>query len=228
MKYLLFLVGIFLISNVLASDYSITFTQFEDNLVVIESIDGNETSYVLENSLEHTSANYIFLQEVVSKHDFDNFKVVLNLDKNILVDSEQIYPVDGKILSNGEFLTLYWEYSNVSRGEDFAFFVVLRDNSFKIDGILYSFLFTLIFGVIIFLLFFLSRGRKKVEKYLLDEERKIIELLSHSDRHESWQRKIQSELNLSKAKTSRLIRNLEARRLIEKIPFGNTNKIRLK
>ena len=68
----------------------------------------------------------------------------------------------------------------------------------------------------------------ELEKHLLDEERKMLEELRKADRNEMWQKQLQTNLNLSKAKTSRLIRNLETRQLITKIPFGNTNKIILK
>jgi uncharacterized membrane protein len=64
--------------------------------------------------------------------------------------------------------------------------------------------------------------------YLLDTEKKIIDELKKANRNELWQKQIQSSTEFSKAKVSRLIRNLEARGLIIKIPFGNTNKIRLK
>lgn len=74
----------------------------------------------------------------------------------------------------------------------------------------------------------LKKELEEVERHLLDEERKILEELRKADRHEMWQKQLQLNLNLSKAKASRLIRNLEARNLITKIPFGNTNKIVLK
>jgi len=66
---------------------------------------------------------------------------------------------------------------------------------------------------------------EEIERHLLDEERKILEELRKADRNEMWQRQLQLNLGLSKAKASRLIRNLESRHLIKKIPFGNTNKI---
>jgi uncharacterized membrane protein len=43
-----------------------------------------------------------------------------------------------------------------------------------------------------------------------------------------WQKQIQNSTGFSKAKVSRLVRNLESRGLVKKIPFGNTNKIRLR
>jgi len=42
-----------------------------------------------------------------------------------------------------------------------------------------------------------------------------------------WQKQLQLKTGFSKAKLSRVIRNLESRSLVKKIPFGNANKIRL-
>jgi uncharacterized membrane protein len=63
---------------------------------------------------------------------------------------------------------------------------------------------------------------------LLDTEKKVIEELKKADRNELWQKQIQNLTGFSKAKVSRLIRDLETRGLVKKIIFGNTNKIRLK
>jgi hypothetical protein len=219
---------IFFFSNVFASNYSIEYNQFGNDLVVVESSNGGETIKVLKNSLDKSDEGYIFLQKIIAVDNFDDFRVGLILDKGVLIKSNEIFPIDGYLESNGETITIWWDYENISMGEEFVFFVSMEDNGFDFFWIYYI-LVALVLAVLIFLgiRYYLSR-RKNVEKYLLDEERRIVEFLTHSDRHESWQRKIQEELSLSKAKTSRLIRNLESRGLLEKIPFGNTNKIRLK
>lgn len=87
-------------------------------------------------------------------------------------------------------------------------------------------LFLIILVVLVLIYLFLFRRRKN--DFLLDAEKKVIDLLKRADRHEMWQRKIQEETGFSKAKLSRLVRNLESRGLIEKIPMGNTNKVKLK
>jgi len=65
------------------------------------------------------------------------------------------------------------------------------------------------------------------EKHLIESEKKVIEELKKADRNEMWQKQIQTSTGFSKAKLSRVIRNLEARKLVRKIPMGNTNKISL-
>lgn len=228
MKYAMLFVAVFLICSVTASDYYIEFNQFEDKLVVVEINNGNKTTYVLENELEPANNGYIFLEEIIAKENFDKFRISLVLEKNVFPNLQQTFPDVDKIEFGDATTKLSWDYYNVSRGEEFAFFVLLQDNSLK-----FKFIFYIIFSflIIIFIFLFLRYAFKKktdINKYLLEEEQKIIKFLKSSNRHESWQRKIQETFNLSKAKTSRLIKNLESRNILEKIPFGNTNKIRLK
>ena len=142
--------------------------------------------------------------------------------------------------------------SNVKQNDNFAIFVNLEDMVNKGLSPIVIFLVIFVpFGIFWFIV--LKRKnlsqkkstkapskksvtkRKKVEvtesekyNHLLDTEKKIIEELKKVDRNELWQRQLQASTGFSKAKISRLIRNLEARGLVTKIPFGNTNKIRLK
>lgn len=228
MRYILFFVIVFLICSATASDYSIEFNQFDNELAVVEINNGEKTDYILEDKLESTNSGYIFLEKVVAKENFDNFEISLILEKNILPNLQQTFPSENTIEIVGKNVRVSWSYHNVSKGEEFAFFVVLQDNNLKYEFVLYIIISIVSFILIFFTVRYVSKKEKDVNKYLLDEEQKIIKFLKDADRHESWQRKIQETFSLSKAKTSRLIRNLESRSLVEKIPFGNTNKIRLK
>lgn len=228
MKYSLFFVFIFMICSVAASNYSIEFNQFDNRIAVVEINNEEKTTYILENDMESTNSGYIFLEKVVAKENFDNFEISLTLEKNILPNLQRTFPSKNTVEILGDNVKLSWNYYNVSEGEEFALFVVLQDNNLKSELILYIIISIIAFVLIFFIVRYASKKREDINKYLLEEEQKIIKFLGNCDRHESWQRKIQEVLNLSKTKTSRLIRNLESRSLIEKIPFGNTNKIRLK
>ncbi len=63
-------------------------------------------------------------------------------------------------------------------------------------------------------------------KNLFEEEKKIVEILLAEG--ELWQKQLELKSGLSKVKLFRKLRSLEAKGLIEKIPYGNSNKIRLK
>jgi hypothetical protein len=64
-------------------------------------------------------------------------------------------------------------------------------------------------------------------KNLFEDEKQIILILLESKDKELWQKELQQKLGISKVKLSRRLRNLKQKGLIEGIPYGNTNKIRL-
>lgn len=63
---------------------------------------------------------------------------------------------------------------------------------------------------------------------LFEEERAIVEILLKAKDQELWQKQLVFETGLSKVKLSRKLRNLEAKGIIERLPYGNTNKVRIK
>lgn len=68
--------------------------------------------------------------------------------------------------------------------------------------------------------------QETLTKNLFEEEKKIVEILLAEG--ELWQKQLELKSGLSKVKLFRKLRSLEAKGLIEKIPYGNSNKIRLK
>ena len=64
-------------------------------------------------------------------------------------------------------------------------------------------------------------------KNLFEEEKVLVEILLKQPNKEMLQNALVKESNMSKVKVSRKLQNLEKKEVIEKIPHGNTNKIRL-
>ncbi len=63
---------------------------------------------------------------------------------------------------------------------------------------------------------------------MFEDEKLIVRILLIEKTRELWQKQLEQKTGLNKVKLSRKLRSLEAKGLIEKIPYGNTNKIRLK
>ena len=63
---------------------------------------------------------------------------------------------------------------------------------------------------------------------MFKDEKKIIELLLKKKDHSSWTKNLVKESGLTKVKLSRTLRKLEEKNLIEKMPYGNENLIKLK
>ena len=61
---------------------------------------------------------------------------------------------------------------------------------------------------------------------LYEDEKSIVRTLQ-SLRGEAWQKELQIKTGLSKVKLSRRLRALEEKGVVEKVPYGNTNRIRL-
>lgn len=246
MKKGFFLFGaiVLLAMNIISAGmYELEFNQVGDKIVIKESINSSEnSSYVDLDSLNSAGKEIYFVYKVTFPENFENAKIILNLEKGIVVKKDEIFPLGYKIESDGQTISISWNLSNLKKGDTFAIFVNLEDTKSSASFFLGIFLLAFILIGIFWLIFskrkkvVVKRRAVKVKKskeseeynYLLDTEKKVIEELKKANRHELWQRQIQDLTGFSKAKVSRLVRNLESRGLIHKIPFGNTNKVRLK
>lgn len=212
-----------MISGVWSSEYSLEFNQAGDKLFVR---DNNSSIFTFSDSLDKTEGGYYFIKRVKAEDNYSSFSIILNLEAGVVAERGKIFPVGYTILSDGQTISFVWTYYNVSRDSDFAFFVSLID---KKNNVNYVWIYVILVVIVVLIGFiYFKNKRKEGNKYLLDEEKRVIQLLKQADGHGMWQKNIQSSLGFSKAKLSRMIRNLESRGLIEKIPMGNTNKIRLK
>jgi uncharacterized membrane protein len=68
---------------------------------------------------------------------------------------------------------------------------------------------------------------KGMTRNLFEDEKLIVEALLAEKTHELWQKQLAIKTGLSKVKLSRKLRGLEQKGLIERVPYGNTNKVRL-
>ncbi|MBN2141720.1 hypothetical protein JW711_00165 [Candidatus Woesearchaeota archaeon] len=73
-----------------------------------------------------------------------------------------------------------------------------------------------------------AKEQTQLTRNLFEDEKKIIEVLFKADRQELWQKQLEVRTGIPKVRLSRKLRSLEAKGLIEKIPYGNTNHIRLR
>jgi len=240
------------LSLVSASSYKIEFNQIDDKLVVSETINGvKQGAYTTQEGLEKSKEGYYFVKKLNFNQSYDEVEIKLNLDFGVIIENSEAYPSNYKLETDGRTISLVWKLQNIKENENFAIFVSLQDTNRTSSLISSILLIVFIIAVLSIVGYFIYKkfGRKNIPvkkarekkrrkekvmteelkyEHLLDTEKKIIEELKKADRNELWQKQIQLATGFSKAKVSRLVRNLEARGLITKIPFGNTNKIRLK
>lgn len=189
-----------------------------------------EFVYTTSEGLNRADEGFYFVNKIVYPENFDSVTVRLNLDKGIIVHNSEAYPMGYQIESDGQIISLVWKFGSVKKGEYVPVFVNLEAINGEFNWwTIFAFLIVLIFvaGFAFYYKKIFKKGKNNYE-HLLDAEKKVIGELKKADRNELWQKQLQISTDFSKAKLSRLIRNLESRGLIKKVPYGNTNKISLK
>ena len=88
-----------------------------------------------------------------------------------------------------------------------------------------------LFLVAISILIVATRLKRRVQQKTMNlygAEKSLVKILLDAPADGLWQNDLVHKSGLTKVKVSRKLRNLEQKGIIEKIPHGNTNRIRLK
>ncbi len=137
----------------------------------------------------------------------------------------------GREGSDGRSIFVEWVSENPRVGDTYSSYVIFENVSANVEEN-FNFLFIpLIIGFVAVLaaLFVFMRRRpvKDILPVLTDSERSVMEILIREGK-EVDQRKIVKETDFSKTKVSRIIYDLSNRGIVEKIPKGRTNLIKMK
>ncbi|MBN1792507.1 hypothetical protein JW826_02375 [Candidatus Woesearchaeota archaeon] len=213
-------------------------------IVTNETITSAELSYVTEALLEETSDSFFIAD--FSKIDAAKISILLKLPEEATLkyslSSERmaVIPKTKDILTDGQRIIIHWDEQDFKNSK--AVLVI-----FKRPG---GSSLLLMIGLLAFALaaitaagawFYTNRmkapktldepaekERTDLMRNLFDEEKKIIEVLLDAKDQELWQKQLELRTGLNKVKLSRKLRSLEAKGLVEKVPYGNTNHIRIK
>ena len=190
-----------------------------------------EISYITRSALEKSAGGYYLITKILFPFSASEANIKLILKEGYFLDKEKLFPKPSIIETDGKQISLSWNLKNVVSGDDLPIFLAITSSSGN------SGTFWVIISLALVALAYIiyrysqrkpSAKKEDIDKYLIDSEKAVISILKQADRGEMWQKQLQLKTNFSKAKLSRVIRNLESRNLVEKIPFGNTNKVRLK
>ncbi len=206
----------------------------EDGLL---SIKGKEirVSYLSNDLLSKSADGYYLVNKIVFNEEFTNVVVKAVLEEGNFAEKDKVFPEPYSIETDGEQIFIIWNLNNIKKGDDFPFFISIRTTKSGFGNWIWIILIAIIIAFGYYL--YSKKGIKKmnkpesiaeIDRHLVESEKKVLGELRKADRGELWQKQLQLSTGFSKAKLSRIIRNLESRNLIEKIPFGNTNKVRLK
>jgi len=143
------------------------------------------------------------------------------VDRNGLLISR---PFD--ISTDGRRIFVVWK-ANLATEEEFSAFVQYEAKS-NVSSSFIILPIILIGAIGIFAGYKLKVFRKEkfIEKAVSDDENKVIEQIKKKG--EILQEELRDSLNWSKTKISKVVRNLEVKNVIIKIPHKKTNKLKLK
>lgn len=222
----LFLVSI---SPAYAQDNFLYITaDISENNLTIESNYDYRTDFNINDFIEKIDGQYIFTFSYSAEVDLKNFKLKIILPENAVVSEKRgalILSRPVQISTDGRRIFLEWSQT-LNADEDFTAFAQYQTKEATSNKILLIFV-TIV--MIAFLIGYKSKVFKKerfIDKSISQDEKTIINIMKKEK--EIMQDSLREKTGWSKTKISKIIRNLEAKELIEKKPYKKTNKLKLK
>lgn len=149
------------------------------------------------------------------------------------VANESYFPSDGDIFTDGRHIIVYWERSNLNVRDVIDLSVLY--NIPMIGGAFYNIIITVLTIVVIVVMigiaYYIRKTPKAADavKAVLNQDEKIIIDILNDYKGKIGQKVLVRESDFSKAKVSRLIKNLYNRGVVEIEPVsGRENRILLK
>ncbi len=178
----------------------------------------NKIKYIDETLIEKSGNKYFF----ISKSEIHPNSIIKVILPGGAYSNENyfIFPKNYKLSTNGQNIILEWNHNGEK--EILIPYEIKSEKNYWI--------YVLIAFLIVYIIYFYFNNKKeKRNKYtqnLFREEKKIMNYLLK--KKVCWTKELVKDLEISKVRLSRKLRKLEEKGLIEKKPYGNENKIRLK
>lgn len=209
--------------------------------IICEGVNSNEIVYRFKTRGVVSKKNGIdiFTYSFPIPNIIEKFYVTVKLPVGmVLVEKSKLEqwglspfsPSNGREGSDGRRIFVSWIFEKPELGKSIEVSVIYERPEFVV-GISPNILLFLIVGIVVvsFVIFHLSR-KKEIERVLpiLDKsEREVMKIVIREKKNVS-QKRIVKELGYSKAKISRIVKNLEKRGLIKVERRGRNNIISLK
>lgn len=172
------------------------------------------------------------------------YTFVLKLPVGTIIPQEEgkeadffITPKPSQVLSDGQRIIITWNASDTTEFSVSAVLQPLRTLTFPIV------LGLIVLGAGASAIWYYSRYKRAPKKtsikkkaakqevlvpQFVEHEQQVVQLITTAPNHEIWQKQLLVKTGFSKAKLSRIIRNLEERGVVVKTIYGNTNKISIR
>ena len=155
-----------------------------------------------------------------------SIKIILPEDAKIIDKNGLLVSRPVSISTDGRRIFLEWSKA-LSEGEEYTIFV-----QYKTNGSSSSDLFPLVIAAILIIGLVIGYSWKRFEKekaisqMLSEDEKKVVERIRKTG--EMLQEDIKESTGWSKTKISKIVRSLEMKNVIIKVPYKKTNKIKIK
>lgn len=206
--------------------------------LVRPDVDGTEkeieVEYMTSQVLERGENSY-FITSLRTGQETVSVSVELKLPERALLKGEGmegsfINPRPRSIETEGRRISVIWELEDLEEDEQVPFFVAYEEPS----NIWFPFsLVSLVIIVLLVAAFFYQRRRGKQKKFdkrfqhLVEKEREVVDALMEKDDYTMWQKELQNATGFTKSKLSRTLKRMEERGIVDKMPYGTSNKVKL-
>lgn len=149
------------------------------------------------------------------------------------IANESYFPQDGKVFTDGRHIIVYWEKTDLKEGDSIQFSVLYTIP--LVGGMFYNVVITvmtlIVIVVMVGLAFYIRRAPRAAAavKAVLNRDEKVIVDILNKYKGKIGQKVIVRESDFSKAKVSRLVKNLKERGVVDIEPVsGRENRVTLK
>jgi uncharacterized membrane protein len=194
-----------------------------DNVFISMDLEKNAT-YVTP-----ISSNEFLFSYTYKASDITNLELQITLPTDtVVVDRNGLLisrPFD--ISTDGRRIYITWK-DNLAAGEEFSAFIEYEGKSsgFSSAFIILPIIAIGAIGAFAGYRLKIFRKEKFIEKSVSDDENRIIDQIKKKG--EILQEDLRDSLGWSKTKISKVVRNLEIKNVIMKIPYKKTNKLKIK
>lgn len=201
----------------------------DDNLIKL--------SFITNDAVRKMGSNYQFNINYGISLPIDRSFVLIKLPENGVLTKQpantSYYPQSGKVITDGKHIMAYWQEENLTSGDSMQFSVLFSfpsTISTNLNNALIAVLTVLIIIAMVAIAFYMRKGEKMetVTSVLNEDEKTIVDILKDRD-GKTLQKVLVRESGFSKAKVSRLVKNLKERGIVDIEPVsGRENRILLK
>jgi uncharacterized membrane protein len=152
------------------------------------------------------------------------------------VVNQSFFPPDGNVITDGRRMILTWEMLEIEEGDKMTFSVLFE--VFGQGGIMWDLSVIALTSIVVIIMVgvavYMRRGTPPAERevkvlpLLNKDEKRVVDIIARHD-GEARQRDLVNESDFSKAKVSRMVKNLKERGVVDTVAIsGRENKVILK